>query len=314
VLRTNALIVCLLSASTTLAQPRSFSETLTGPPVVTAKSWSVVDAKTGSSFAGLEADVKRDMASTTKVMTALIVIDMIEKDATILDETVTFSRRAAKTEGSAAKIAEKEKILVRHLLYGLMLPSGNDAAAALAEHFGARTEAAKLAPKETDPYALFIVEMNRRAAELGLTKTTFANPHGLTNPTHKSTTNELAKLALVALKKPLFRTVVGAKQYSGPVTTADGKSRTATWTNTNQLLAMTEYYGMKTGTTSAAGSCLIAGGVKEGDDLIVVLLGSSSNEARYADARNLFRWAWNERAKTVKAVPANAGSAPAAQR
>jgi D-alanyl-D-alanine carboxypeptidase (penicillin-binding protein 5/6) len=314
VLKANALFVCLFCSAAAVAQPRAFSETLVGPPVVTAKSWSIVDAKTGGSFAGLEADVKRDMASTTKVMTAYIVIDMIEKDPKILDEVVTFSRRAGRTEGSSAKIAEGEKVEVKHLLYGLMLPSGNDAAVAFAEHFGARTEAAKLVPKGLDSLAVFIAEMNRRAAELGLSKTAFANPHGLTSPTHKSTTIDLAKLAMAALKKPLFRTVVGTKQYSGPVTTAAGMPRTASWTNTNQLLSMTEYYGMKTGTTSAAGSCLIAGGVKDGDDLIVVLLGCSSNESRYADARNLFRWAWTERAKNAKSVSTGAANGPAIQR
>jgi D-alanyl-D-alanine carboxypeptidase (penicillin-binding protein 5/6) len=286
---------------------------LAGPPIVTAKSWSIVDAKTGTVYAGKEADAKRDMASTTKVMTALIVVDMIEQDERTLDETITFSRRAGKTEGSAAKVEENEKILVRHLLYGLLLPSGNDAAVAFAEHFGPRTQAARLAPKGLDSLAIFIAEMNRRAVELGLTKTTFANPHGLTNATHKSTPNDLAKLALAALKKPLFRNVVGTSKYQAPVTTADGGTRTASWTNTNQLLAFGEYYGLKTGTTSAAGSCLIAGGVKNGDDLVVVLLGSSSNEARYADARNLFRWAWSERAKQGKGVSTN-GTIPSDQR
>lgn len=293
--------------------PNRRTESLSGPPVVTAKSWVIVDAKTGGTVAGADADVKRDMASTTKVMTALIVIDLAEKDPSILGEVVTFSRRAAKTEGSSSKLAEGDKVLVRNLLYGLLLPSGNDAAMAFAEHFGSRTAAAKLAPKETESFAIFVAEMNRQAAELGLSKTTFANPHGLTSSTHKSTAAEMAKLAIAALKKPLFRSVIGTKQYSAPVTTAAGETRTATWTNTNSLLDFAEYYGVKTGTTSAAGSCLIAGGVHDGDDLLLVILGSSSNEARYADARNLFRWAWTERAKRGKPV-SNDRIVPAIQR
>jgi len=312
VLRTFALALLALS-NPGVARCGDRHESLNGPPVVTAKAWVIVDARTGASYAGESANAKRDMASTTKVMTALLVIEAIEKDAKVLDEEVTFSRRAAKTEGSSAKVAEGEKVLVRHLLYGLLLPSGNDAAAAFAEHFGTRTPAAKLAPKDLDPFALFVAEMNRRGQELGLTSTAFANPHGLTSPTHKSTAADMAKLALVALQKPLFRKVVNTKEYSGPVKTASGGERTATWKNTNLLLEFNDYYGVKTGTTSAAGSCLIAGGVHDGDDLLVVLLGSTSNESRYADARNLFRWAWAERAKKGKPVSSD-GLVPAIQR
>jgi len=313
VLRNWCIALLFASAATCFAQTGKHGESFSGPPVVTAKSWVIVDAKSGSSVAGSDADVKRHMASTTKVMTAILILEFAERNAAVLDEEVIFSRRAAKTEGSSSKIGEGERILVRNLLYGLLLPSGNDAATAFAEHFGARTVAAKMAPKETDPYVLFVAEMNLRAGELGLTKTGFANPHGLTSPTHLSTAADMAKLARAALMKPLFRAVVGTQKFTGPVTTVDGGSRTATWKNTNQLLDLSEYYGVKTGTTTAAGSCLIAGGVHDGDDLLLVLLGSSSNEARYADARNLFRWAWAERAKRSKTVSAD-GLAPAVQR
>jgi D-alanyl-D-alanine carboxypeptidase (penicillin-binding protein 5/6) len=311
--RTLSFVLGALAASAAGAQSRVRPESLDGPPVVTAKSWVILDAKSGGAFAGASADARRDMASTTKVMTALLVVEAAEKDPKTLDEVVVFSKRADKTEGSSAKIAEGEKVTVGNLLYGLLLPSGNDAATAFAEHFGRRMPTARLAPKETDPYALFVAEMNRRAGELGLTKTAFANPHGLTSPTHKSTADDLAKLAMAALQKPLFRAVVGARKFAGPVTKANGESRTEVWTNTNQLLDYAEYYGVKTGTTSAAGSCLIAAGSRAGDDLILVLLGCTSNESRYADARNLFRWAWSERAKKSKAASV-ADPEPAVQR
>jgi serine-type D-Ala-D-Ala carboxypeptidase (penicillin-binding protein 5/6) len=310
----NWCIVALLSFATDGVEPsKRHNETFSGPPVVTAKSWLIVDAKTGGAVAGAEADVKRHMASTTKVMTALLVLELAEKIPPVLDEEVVFSKRAAKTEGSSSKVGEGEKVLVKNLLYGLLLPSGNDAATAFAEHFGARMETAKLTPKGTDPFVLFVAEMNRRAGELGMKSTGFANPHGLTSPTHLSTASDMAKLALAALKKPLFRTVVGTTRFTCSVTTANGGRRTAEWKNTNQLLGFAEYYGVKTGTTSAAGSCLICGGVHAGDDLLLVILGSSSNEARYADARNLLRWAWSERAKRGKPVSAD-GLVPAVQR
>jgi len=136
--------------------PRAPADRLDGPPHVTAKSWAVADGKTGSVLWGSAEAEPRPMASTTKVMTAWLVLRLADPDPKALDETVTFSERAAKTPGSSSRLRAGERLSARELLYGLLLPSGNDAAVALAEHFGPRLG-------DGDPVRAFVAEMNRRA-------------------------------------------------------------------------------------------------------------------------------------------------------
>ncbi len=269
------------------AKPR---ERLDGPPLVTAKAWIVVDAKTGKKIAGGNEATARPMASTSKIMTAWIVLRLAADDAKLLDEVVTFSERADKTGGSSAKLNAGEKLPVKELLYGLLLPSGNDAAVALAEHFGTRFGKAA----DGNAEKRFVAEMNRRARSLGLKELAYRDPHGLSRE-NVSSARDLAALALEALKDERFRKYVSTRQHDYEVTTPDGGKRKVTWTNTNQLLGIEGYDGVKTGTTTPAGACLVATGSRGGDRLVVVILGASSAEGRYVDARNLFRWAWRDR-------------------
>jgi len=262
-----------------------------GPPLVTAKSWAVCDPGTGAVlWRGGETD-PRPIASTTKMMTAWIVLQLAAADPKVLDEVLTVSEATAKTGGSTAGLKAGEKVKVGDLLYGLMLPSGNDAAAGFAEHFGPRLagDGGKGGP------AGFIAEMNRQAKELKMADTNYLDPHGLGKNT--STPADLAKLAAAAMKLPRFAKVVGTRRYEGELTAPDGQTRTAAWVNTNRLLGIEGYEGVKTGTTTPAGSCLVAVGGVGPDRLLVVILGSTSNDARYMDARNLFRWGWGERAR-----------------
>jgi D-alanyl-D-alanine carboxypeptidase (penicillin-binding protein 5/6) len=263
---------------------------LDGPPFVTAKAWVVVDGATGDVLAGDHADEPRPMASTTKIMTALVVLRLAREDAGVLDEVVTFSERADGTVGSTSGLRAGEKVSVRELLYGLLLPSGNDASVALGEHFGGRFGD----EEDGDDLARFVAEMNRVAAELGLKATRFANTHGLPSDQHFSSARDLAKLASVALADPTFAKVVSTSRRGATVEGPDGASRNVIWTNTNNLLGIEGYDGVKTGTTNAAGACLVASGRREGRHLIVVVLGSESSDGRYVDARNLFRWAWGK--------------------
>ncbi len=145
----------------------------------------------------------------------------------------------------------------------------------------------------------FIAEMNRVAEELGLHETHFANPNGLPAADHRSSARDLAKLASHALVEPVFATVVSTRKHGCTLVDAKGDLRIVVWTNSNHLLDTEGYDGVKTGTTRAAGACLVASGHRgslKRDHLIVVVLGgSSSPDSRYADARNLFRWAWQMR-------------------
>ena len=268
------------------------ADQLTGPPFVTCKAWAIGNADSGKLLWGSHEDEPRDMASTTKIMTALLVATLADQDPSVLDERVEFSKRADNTIGSSAGMTVGESASAGELLYGLLLPSGNDASVALAEHFGPR-----LAPpgyRGSDPYGCFIAAMNAMAEKLSLSNTAFANPNGLTEKGHHSSARDLLVLASHAMKQPLLRKVVGTVQHGAKVTGPGGYTRNVVWRNTNRLLKTEGYCGVKTGTTSAAGSCLVSCGKRGDRELIVVVLGASSTDARYADTRNLFRWAWNQ--------------------
>ena len=136
--------------------------------------------------------------------------------------------------------------------------------------------------------------MNEEAKRLGMENTSYKNPHGLTAKDHVTTPADLAKLAREAMQMPRFREVVGTRQYLTTVKSVSGYERQVLWENTNRLLGRQGYLGVKTGTTGAAGACLVACGERDGREVIGVVLGSTSSDARYTDMRNLFRWVWSQ--------------------
>lgn len=266
------------------------ADSLAGPPYVTCKAWAIGDGKTGNLLWGFQENERRDIASTTKIMTGYLVTSLAVQQPEILNEMVVFSKRADETVGSTAGVRAGEQISVDELLYGLLLPSGNDASVALAEHFGDRLGNAS----EGEAYDRFIVAMNQKSQELGMKRSRFANPNGLPQERHQSCAADLLTLAYHAMQQPLFRKYVGAMQHGCTVTGSSGYRRNLIWRNTNRLLKTEGFHGIKTGTTNAAGSCLVSLGDREDRSLIVVVLGATSNDARYVDARNLYRWAWRE--------------------
>ena len=272
--------------------PKEVADDPAAAPPVTARAWAIGDAKTGRLLAGSNEAERRDFASTTKTMTACVVLELAREKPAILDETVVFSRRADETPGSTAGLRVGERIPVREALYGLMLPSGNDAATALAEHFGERFAPPPDAPLTNDPLERFVAEMNRRAALWEMTDTRYVNPHGLTDDAHKSSARDQFKLAVRALSYPGLRDIVGTRQRGCRVEGPGGWRRDVVWKNTNRLLEREGYLGLKTGTTDAAGACLVSVGARDGRELIVVVLGCANSDARYFDTRHLFRWAW----------------------
>jgi serine-type D-Ala-D-Ala carboxypeptidase (penicillin-binding protein 5/6) len=272
-------------------KPKAPADSLDGPPLVSAKAWAVVDGKTGKLLWGSREAEPLPIASTTKVMTARLVLRLAAADAKVLDEEVTISERAAKTTGSSAKIRAGERYAVRDLLYGLLLPSGNDAAVALAEYFGPRFKGE--GQGDGDAVALFVAEMNREAQALKLAETRYLDPHGLGRNT--SSARDLVALTWQTMQDPLFRRYVNTRLRQCEAVDGKGERRTVVWESTNRLLDVEGYDGVKTGTTTAAGNCLLASGRRDGDHLLVVVLGCASGEGRYLDARNLFRWAWRER-------------------
>jgi D-alanyl-D-alanine carboxypeptidase (penicillin-binding protein 5/6) len=260
-----------------------------GTPIVSCKAWAVANARTGRIIAGDRQDVPLDIASTTKMMTVLLIAKEIQNDPNVLEESISFSQRADQTIGSSATVRAGESIRLKDALYGLMLPSGNDASVALAEWYGLRKGAAE---RKLDPLKLFIDAMNEQATELKMNQSTFRNTHGLTHPEHKSSCADLITLARELMKFPLVMEIVQTRQYSCTVKGQEGYTRRLSWTNTNQLLDRKGYLGFKTGTTDAAGACLVSLSRMEDNETIVVVLGSSGSAARYSDSRNLHRWSW----------------------
>ena len=220
---------------------------------------------------GKNENEKTKMASTTKIMTALIVIEN-----TNLNNIVEVSAKAAGTGGSRLKLKPKDKITVRDLLYGLMLRSGNDAAVALAEYVGGSV------PE-------FAILMNEKANELGLINTHFESPHGLDSDGHYTTPYELAILADYSLSNKVFADIVKAESYS---ITINGYARTIN--NTNELLGNLDgVYGVKTGFTNGAGRCLVTS-IKRGNlDVICVVLGADTKKIRTVDSVKLIEYTFN---------------------
>ena len=274
--------------------PSTPADSLEGPPFVTAKAWAIANLEDGTILFESNLNDKLDIASTTKIMTAYLVLELAEKNPSVLSEQILFSEKADQTRGSTCGIRAGEIVSVEELLFGLLLPSGNDAAIALAEHFGSRL-VKKTAEQESDE--LFVIAMNEKAQSLGMTQTHFCNPHGLTESGHLSSANDLVKLTCAAMHFDSFRRYVKTRQHGCQLDSKSGYRRNVLWRNTNQLLEIDGYTGVKTGTTTAAGACLVSACQRDEQEIIMVLLGSSSSRGRYADSRNLYRWAWNELSK-----------------
>ncbi len=306
----SAIVVALpsVSAQGPATETKQPADGLTGPPFVSAKSWAIADGKTGKLLWGHNEEVPRKSASTTKMMTAWIVLEMARENPDILKETVTYSKLADDTTGSTSGIRAGESLSVGECLYGLMLPSGNDAGNALAEHFNDRFDPTEsgtvpetvLEHGRTVKFATranFIAEMNRRAGALGMSRTTYRIPYGDggSDDDRTTTARDLLKLAWTAMQNPMFRKYVSTHAHTTNVKTSDGSLREVSWTNTNQLLPIEGFDGIKTGTNSGAGACLVSSGRRGGDHLLMVVLGSTSREGRYVDSKNLYRWAWLER-------------------
>lgn len=298
----------LCSALLLMSLPAAAAEEdLNAPPLVTAKAWAIAEGGSGKLLWGGHAEVRSKSASTTKMMCAFTVLKLAESDPAVLAETITYSKLAGSTAGSTSEVKTGESLSVRDALYALLLPSGNDAGNALAEHFNNRyapPDAALLKLGLSNPALAsrvsFIAEMNRHARAIGMTDTVYRASFGDGGKAEDRTTTarDLCLLAATAMKNPVFREMVATQQHEGSITKTDGSTRKQKWENTNPLLKLDlGYDGIKTGMTNQAGHCLVASGHRGSDHLIVAVLGCVDEAARSADIRNLFRWAWRMRGK-----------------
>ncbi len=224
---------------------------------LSAKSYAVMEYNSQQIVMGRNSDVKLPMASTTKIMTALITLEQPKQD-----EEFTVDSLAIMTEGSSMGLVKGDKVTLKTLAYGMLLASGNDAANAAAVRIGKTKEG-------------FVQMMNDKAKELSMNSTHFTNPSGLPDSEHYSTAEDMAKLARAALQNPDFVTISSTKQakllYGNPPYTRYLK-------NHNKLLwSYDGAIGLKTGFTKKAGRCLVSAAKRDNQTVICVTLNAPSD-------------------------------------
>ena len=223
-------------------------------------------------------DQRLPMASTTKIMTALIALEECEGD-----EVIVIDDESVGIEGSSAYLRAGDELTMEELTYALLLQSANDAAVAIARHIGGSIEA-------------FADIMNERAQDLGLSDTHFENPHGLDSSEHYTTAHDLAKIAAVALENPKFKEI--ASTYKKSFVTEE---RSRTYVNHNKLLNMYDgCVGVKTGFTKKSGRCLVGAAERDGLTLISVTLDAPSD---WADHKNMLDYGYERLEKISFAEP-----------
>ena len=239
-------------------------------PYVTAHSAILMDAQTGDVLYERDAHKQRPNASTTKILTAILALELASQD-----EVVTVSEKADKVGESSLHLNKDDKLKLGELIEGALVKSGNDACVAIAEQTAGSLDN-------------FIRLMNLKAVSLGACNTHFTNPHGLPDKNHYSTAYDLAMIARYGLSIPEFSNIVQRKvatvNYEHP-------QKNQVVNNTNKLLYNYPLAdGVKTGTTNAAGKCLIASASKNGRQLICVVLNAPD---RFGDAQRLLEWGFN---------------------
>ena len=253
-----------------------------GAPNLDAESWAVVDRETGLYLAGKDPDRQVPIASTTKVMVALVALE----DGAELDREVTVSENAASYAGglySAAGLYPYDSVSVRELLEAALVPSGTDAVYALAEHLGGGS------------VEEFVGKMNDKAKEMSLENTHFENPAGLDDRGHYSSARDLAEITREALEYPEFREIVGKAQVT--ITTQD---REIPLDTTNLLVAPNSGYdydaaiGVKTGTSPAAGPSLISAAQNGEESYVAVVLGAAEDLYRFEASRTALEYGFGD--------------------
>lgn len=268
------------------------------PPSVKAQAAILLDATTGQVLYDKNIHARHAPASTTKMMTALLAFESGR-----LGDRVKVSPQAAATRGSSMYLFAGQALTMEELITGLMMRSGNDAAVAIAEHLAGSVDA-------------FVELMNKRAAAIGAVNTHFRNPHGLSAAGHYSTAFDLAWIARAALANPAFASIVSTKEISIEWQDRRGREKDVNLRNTNKLLWMLEEAdGVKTGTTSEAGPCLVASATRGNHKLIAVVL---HDHSRWYDSMQLLKYGFDtfdlydyaDRGDVVASLPVEHGLSP----
>jgi D-alanyl-D-alanine carboxypeptidase (penicillin-binding protein 5/6) len=253
------------------------------PPLVGAKAVYLVDMNTGNVLDDINGEEPMPMASTTKIMTALIAIQTADLDMPVTIKQDAYNR-VHLDDGSSAQLVVGDRLPLKDLLYALLLPSGDDAATAIADALGNGSS------------ANFVQRMNLFAYRLRLFQTHYANPDGLSltpqeDAQHYTTAADLTRLARYAMSIPLFAQIVRTQKYYLP---ASAQHHAYTWTNTDTLLGTYKgMIGVKTGFTFAAGYCLVFAATRANYHLIGVVLNSPTEAQRTQDVITLLNWGFS---------------------
>ncbi|MYV40353.1 D-alanyl-D-alanine carboxypeptidase [Streptomyces sp. SID1328] len=276
----------LLTTSALTAAP---AQAASAPSIVAAGGY-VMNNSTGASLYTKAADTRRSTGSTTKIMTAKVVLAQPNLN---LDTKVTIPKGASDyivaNNASSAGLIVGDKVTVRQLLYGLMLPSGCDAAYVLADKYGSgSTHSARVSS--------FLGKMNSAAKALNLKNTHFDSFDGIGKGSNYSTPRDLTKIASSAMKNANFRAIVKTKSYTAKTVTKTGSTRTMkAWTNTNTLLSSySGAIGVKTGSGPEAKYCLVFAATRNGKTVIGTVLASSSVTQRGTDATKLLNYGFTK--------------------
>lgn len=254
-------------------------------PALTCESAVLIDAKTGNILYEKNSEKVMFPASTTKIMTAIVAFDAISNGEIALDTPLTLSQAAfdtLATDGSSIGLKVGETMTLEGLLQGLLLASGNDAAAVIAEGISGSIDA-------------FVGRMNEKASSMGLSNTHFVNPHGLHHQEHYTTAHELAKIARAAMEIEAFRNIVECAHIYLPATNL---AEERYFINTNNLVSRMRYpyyfyeyaTGIKTGSTTEAGSCLVSSAENNGISVIAVVLNATDTSTSHNESKSLLEY------------------------
>ncbi|MBQ9079995.1 MAG: D-alanyl-D-alanine carboxypeptidase [Clostridia bacterium] len=265
-----AFVSLILPLITPISAEVNYANIRTDAVSVSAQSAILIDASNDNVLFAKNADLRLPMASTTKIMTALLALECGD-----IDKSYAIPKQAVGVEGSSVYLVEGEQLTLGDLVYALMLESANDAAEAIAIIVAGST-------------AAFADIMNRRAAELGLTDTHFTNPHGLDHDEHYTSAYDLARLTSYALKNEQFRKIVSTRKTTIPF---QGNEGTRLLVNHNRLLRSYEgAIGVKTGFTKRSGRCLVSAAERDGLTLVAVTINAPDD---WRDHTSMLDWGFD---------------------
>ncbi|UIX35509.1 D-alanyl-D-alanine carboxypeptidase family protein [Streptomyces sp. GQFP] len=284
--RAAAVVVTTGAVLATGALTAAPAQAAVATPTITAPGGFLMNSANGSTLFSKNPNTRRLTASTTKIMTAKVVLSQANVN---LDTKVTikkaYSDYIVSKGASSARLIVGDKVTVRQLLYGMMLPSGCDAAMALADKFGSGTTVAARTKN-------FIAKMNTTARSLGMTNTHFDSFDGISNGSNYSTPKDLTLLARSAMKSGAFKAVVKTKSYTAKTVTKTGGSRNTTWTNTNTLLGWNGTLGIKTGSGTDSKYCLVFAATKNGESVMGAVMTAANAANRTADVKKLINYGY----------------------